>query len=144
MANAIHVRHGWLKVMYGYTIVGAGGFGLGLLFMPAILREMFGWPEQDPVLLGAYASVLVAFGVLSAFGLRAPLTFLPVLLIQLIYKVVWFIIVLLPAAIAGPMPVYRILLAFIFATYVAGDLIAIPFPYVFQRSRHEDAMEQKT
>jgi len=30
------IRYGWLKAMYIYTIVGAGGFGLGIIVMPTI------------------------------------------------------------------------------------------------------------
>ena len=32
------IRYGWLKAMYIYTIVGAGGFGLGIIVMPTICQ----------------------------------------------------------------------------------------------------------
>jgi hypothetical protein len=28
------VRWGWLKFMFIYTVIGAGGFGLGMIFTP--------------------------------------------------------------------------------------------------------------
>lgn len=29
----INIRWGWLKIMYWYTIIGAGGFGLGIIVL---------------------------------------------------------------------------------------------------------------
>jgi hypothetical protein len=52
-------------------------------------------------------------------------------LLQLGYKVVWLIGVILPALFTGRLSAYAILLAVIFTTYIIGDLIAIPFSYVF-------------
>jgi hypothetical protein len=47
MAQAVHVRWGWLKGMYFYTIIGAGGLGLGIILTPDAVRSFFGWPVQD-------------------------------------------------------------------------------------------------
>ena len=131
MPEDMNVRRGWLKGMYIYTIIGAGGFGLGVLAMPSVMQTIFGWPDQDPIVLGVSGSVYFAFALLSILGLRSPLKFAPLLLLQLSYKVVWFIGVIIPLLIAGAFPTYAILLVVIFATYIVGDLIAIPFPYVF-------------
>ena len=134
MSRDSNVRWGWLKGMYMYTIVGAGGIGLGVLFMPNVMRAIFGFPSQDPVFFGVCGSVWFSFGLLSILGLRAPLKFVPVLLLQLGYKSVWFLGVILPMLIAGRFPGYAVLPAFIFATYIIGDLIAIPFSYVFAKA----------
>jgi hypothetical protein len=123
--------------MYIYTVVAAGGFGLGVLLMPDIIRSVFGWPGQDPIVLGVFGSVYVAFGLLSILGLRSPLKFAPVLLLQLCYKVVWFIGVLLPILFAGEFQAYALLYVVIFATYIIGDLIAIPFSYVFAKQSEQ-------
>jgi hypothetical protein len=131
MSKELKVRWGWLKGMYIYTIIGAGGFGLGIIFMPDVLRSMFGWPSQDPVVLGIIGSVYFSFGLLSILGLRSPLKFSPILLLQLSYKVVWFIGVLLPILFAGKFQTYAVMYVVIFASYIIGDLIAIPFQYVF-------------
>ena len=133
MSNEFHIRWGWIKGMYIYTIVGAGAFGLGMIIIPGVMRSIFGWPNQDPLVLGVTASVYLAFAILSLFGLRSPLKFLPVLLLQLSYKVVWFIGVVIPLLVAGNFPMYGLLHVIIFATYIVGDLIAIPFPYVFAK-----------
>ena len=60
-----------------------------------------------------------------------PLKFAPVLLLQLTYKVAWFIGVLLPILVAERFPAYAVVYVVIFATYIIGDLIAIPFSYIF-------------
>jgi hypothetical protein len=133
MSKDINVRWGWLKGMYIYTIVGAGGFGLGIIFIPGVMQTVFGWPNQDPIVFGVTGAVYLSFALLSILGLRSPLKFAPVLLLQLSYKAVWFIGVVLPLLIAGKFPNYGLLPVIIFATYIIGDLIAIPFPYVFAR-----------
>ena len=76
-------------------------------------------------------SVYLSFGLLSILGLKAPLKFVPVLLLQLCYKVVWFIGVVAPILFTGKFQPYAILHVVIFLTYIVGDLIAIPFSYVF-------------
>jgi hypothetical protein len=131
MVEKSTIRFGWLKGMYLWTIIGAGGFGLGMLAAPGMLGAAFGWPGQDPLLFGVSGSVFVAFGILSILGFLSPLKFAPVLMLQLTYKVIWYLFVLLPAFAGGRVPVYGWILAGIFATYVIGDLVAIPFSYIF-------------
>ena len=133
MASGNAVRWGWLKAMYIYTIVGAGGFGLGMIVAPKAMLSIFGWPRQDPVVFGVTGSIYVSFALLSILGLRAPLKFVPVLVLQLSYKVVWLVGVIVPILLAGKFPAYAILHVIIFATYIIGDLVAIPFSYVFAR-----------
>ncbi|MCX5637133.1 MAG: hypothetical protein NTX52_05505 [Planctomycetota bacterium] len=136
MSNSINntdinrVRWGWLKFMYIYTIVVAGGCGLGMIVVPNIVASTFGLAYQVPVGFGIVGSVYLAFGVSSLLGLRAPLKFVPVLLLQLCYKAIWFVGLVLPLLVKGQFPSYAIPIAIIFATYVIGDLIAIPFPYL--------------
>ena len=133
VSNEFNVRWGWLKIMYIYTIVGAGGFGLGMILIPGTMQSLFGLPDQDPIILGVMASLYVAFALLSIHGLKSPLKFSPVLMMQLIYKVVWFVGILLPMVIKGTFPNYGILFVVIFVSYIIGDLIAIPFGYIFAK-----------
>ncbi len=133
-----NIRWGWLKRMYIYTIVTAGFFGLSIIFVPKVLSTMFNMagmpvPDQDPFFLGITGSVYLSFAFLSILGLRSPLKFTPVLLLQLSYKTIWLIGVILPIFLAGKHPAYAVSLAVLFATYIIGDLIAIPFPYVFAK-----------
>ncbi len=129
-----NVRWGWLKFMYTYTIAGAGGFGLGILVIPDVMRSIFGWPYSDQIIaFGVTGSVYFSFALLSVFGLRSPLKFAPVLLLQLIYKTVWLIGVVLPLVVRGTFPTYALLFTAIYVTYIVGDLISIPFSYVFAK-----------
>jgi hypothetical protein len=134
MEKGTNVRWGWLKFMYVYTIVGAGGFGLGIIAVPDFMRSIFGMPVSDQIsAFGITGSVYFAFALMSILGLRSPLKFTPVLLLQLTYKIVWLIGVVLPALLSGIFPAYAIILTVIFVSYIIGDLIAIPFPYVFAK-----------
>jgi hypothetical protein len=129
-----NVRWGWLKFMYSYTIVGAGGFGLGILVNPDLMRSIFGWPNSDQIIaFGVTGSVYLSFALLSILGLRFPLKFAPLLLLQLTYKTVWFVGVILPLLLSGKLPTYALLFTAIYVTYIIGDLIAIPFSYVFAK-----------
>ena len=80
-----------LKIMYIYTAILTMTFGLGIVVLPNIMVSLFGWPEQDPIVFGVMGSVYVAFALLALLGLRDPVKFIPILLLQLFYKVVWFI-----------------------------------------------------
>ena len=120
--------------MYFYTIFGAGGFGLAIIVIPNTMCSIFRWPTQDPVVYGVTGSVWMGFGVLSIFGIRSPLRFVPILLMQLCYKSIWFIGVVFPLIVSGTFPTYAILHVFIMGSYIIGDLIAIPFPYIFSRT----------
>ena len=133
MSKDMKIRWGWLKFMYIFTIVVAGGFGLGIIFIPNVLISMFKMPEQDPIVSGVMGSVFLAFGILSIFGLRSPLKFVPILLLQLCYKLIWVLGVILPLRFVGQLQMYGILFVVIFAIYIAGDLIAIPFHYLFAK-----------
>ena len=133
MSEEINVRWGWLKFMYIYTIIGAGGFGLGIIFIPNTMISIFGWPNQDPIVFGVVGSVYISFGLLSILGLKAPLKFVPVLLLQLSYKSIWFVGVIIPLLVTGKLQMYAIIFIIIFASYIIGDLIAIPFSYLFSK-----------
>ena len=134
MAEQINIRWGWLKFMYIYTIIGAGVFGLGIIIIPNTMISIFGWPNQDPVIsFGVTGSVYLSFALLSILGLKAPLKFVPVLLLQLSYKSIWFVGVILPLLVTGKLQAYSILYIVIYATYIIGDLISIPFPYLFSK-----------
>jgi hypothetical protein len=133
MAKEQKIRRGWLKFMYIYTILGAGFFGLGMVFLPSLVQSVFGFPSEDPVVFGINGSVYVAFAILSILGFRSPVKFSPVLLLQLLYKSIWLICVMLPIFYKGEIEKYAVMTVVIFATYIIGDLIAIPFSYLFRK-----------
>jgi hypothetical protein len=129
----MNINWKWLKIMYWYTIIGAGGFGLAIVLYPEAVRSLFRWPTQDPIVYGVTGSVWLAFAVLSLFGLRSPLKFAPILVLQLCYKSIWLIGVVLPLLLSRTFPLYAILHTLIFISYIIGDLIAIPFRSVFSK-----------
>jgi len=129
--NKIHF--GRLKFMYWYTVIGAGGFGLGIIFSPDLVRALLKMPAQDPITFGITGGVYLAFAISSIFGLKSPLKFVPVLFLQLLYKIIWVIGVVLPLFFTGQTPLYAVLILIIFLSYILGDLLSIPFGYLFAR-----------
>ncbi len=127
------IRLGWIKFMYVFTILAAGGFGLGVVFFPDMLISATRMPAQDPIVLGVLGSVYIACGILAVLGLRSPLKFVPLLLLQLFYKVIWFVGILLPLVFSGPLPWHGMVFSILFAAFIVGDLIAIPFRYIFAK-----------
>ena len=142
MSDNFKVRWGWLKLMYFYTIFGAGGFGLAIIVIPNTMCSIFRWPTQDPVVYGVAGSIWLAFGLVAILGLRAPLKFVPLLVLQLCYKCIWLVGVFLPLVITGKFPLYGILHLLIFVSYIVGDLIAIPFPYVFAKKTGQGTLAE--
>jgi len=131
MTENIKVRWGLLKFMYIYTIIGAGVFGTGMCFFPETIKSMFIWPVKEPIALAIVGSTFLTFGIISIFGLYSPLKFVSILLMQLVFMIFWFVGVF-PFLLVGKFPNYAIIIAVIFLTYVIGDLIAIPFSYIFK------------
>jgi hypothetical protein len=136
MSKDFKIRWGWLKGMYIYTIV-VGILGLGMIVIPEVVKSIFSWPVEEPIAFGIIGSVYMSFGLLSILGLRSPLKFVPVLLLQLCYKLIWFIGVILPLLVTAKFPSYAIPMAIIFVTYIIGDLIAIPFSYIFTKESNQ-------
>ncbi|UCE18116.1 MAG: hypothetical protein JSV84_14830 [Gemmatimonadota bacterium] len=130
MSHNFRIRWRWLRFVYIYTFVGAGGCGVAMLCIPHTIQSTLGFPVQDPVVFGAYASVLIAFGIGSLLGLRSPLKFAPLLFMQLCFKSIWLIGVLLPLFIAGQFPGHAFLTAIIFVSSIVGDLVALSFSYI--------------
>ena len=133
MPKDFKIRWGWLKFMYIYTAVGTGGFGLGMVFAPDVFLSVFKFPSQDPIVFGAFGCMLISSGILALFGLRSPLKFVPLLLFQLFYKSIWFVAVLIPFLFVNEIQLYVVVFIVIFASYIIGDLIAIPFSYIFAK-----------
>jgi hypothetical protein len=103
---------------------------VGVLLAPELMRSLLGYPSQDPVLFGTVGSVCVVFGILSILGFFAPLQFVPILLLQLIYTAIWFTILFLPIVLAGQVQMQGWILAGVFASTISGDLGAILFSYL--------------
>jgi len=133
MESNVSIRWGWLKAMYVYTLCGAGGFGFAMLLFPSTVQAILRFPAQDPAVFKLYGSVLLACGLMAIPALRSPLKFVPLLFIQLVYKPIWLAVVAIPLFLEGQFPLYVVVMSAIFLTYIIGDLIAIPFSYLFSK-----------
>jgi hypothetical protein len=134
LENSRTIRINWLRAMYAYTLVGAGGFGLGMLAFPAAVQSAFHFPAQDPAVFKLYGVVLLASGLLSIPALLLPLKFILLLLFQLVYKPLWLVLAAVPVFAKGPFPIYIVVISGVFMTYIVGDLIAIPFSTLFSKA----------
>lgn len=73
------------------------GIGLALVKWPLVLD-----PDADRVLAqGVVDTLLTALSVLALSGLRHPVRMLPVLLFEVMWKLLWLSTVALPAVVAG-------------------------------------------
>jgi hypothetical protein len=127
MKETQDVRMFSLRFLYWYTVLGAGAVGLWVLLSPRTFATAFLMPAQDPFILGVAGCAWLAFGIVAAIGLRSPLPFAPIFLVQLGYKVLWLAGVFLPQSLRGTLPSYAWVLASVFVSYIVLDLVAIPF-----------------
>lgn len=133
MESEPKVRWGWLKAMYIYTIITAGGFGLAMLAFPGQLQSLVGLPAQHPASLRLYGSILLGAGLIAIPALRYPLRFAALLLLQLVYKPIWIVLGALPFFVRGQFPPYIVMITAVFLVYIVGDLIAIPWSYLLPK-----------
>lgn len=126
MNSNLKIRPNWFKAMYLYSVVGGGGFGLMMLLNVGPMASTDSFVSAT---LGCYA---LGFAVVALLGVRQPLKFVPLLAMQLVYKTIWFAFVFFPALFAGHAPSYASVMAIIYATFIVGDLITIPFLWLFQ------------
>jgi hypothetical protein len=104
------------------------GVVLGSDVWPAIIHRAKPW---DP-LHGVAFSFWAALSLLSLLGVRFPVRMLPLLFLQLFYKLTWLIGVGYPSWSAGH---WDPVASEVFKACAIGavlDLIVIPWPYVFE------------
>lgn len=130
-ATTLRRGTGKLRAMYLVNLVGAGGFGLATVAAPRWMAENFYAAPQDPVMLGMLGAIWFAIGGTSVFGLRALLKFAGIFPVQAAYKAVWLATAAAPAVLSGERQRDILPLAILFGLWVAGDLAATPFDYLF-------------
>ncbi|MBC6995490.1 hypothetical protein QWY85_10440 [Neolewinella lacunae] len=87
-----------IKIIYLANIVVAGYIGITSLFFPRISAATVfqnAYPSAEFIRL--IGCLWLAIALISVLGLWRPLSFSPVLLLQLIYKGIWLLVVALPA-----------------------------------------------
>lgn len=120
------VRVFWLKLMYSLTMVIAGGLGIAILAAPSTIQWVFG-AECPRMLSSLIGSIFLGFGLVSILGLKWPVRFMPLLLMQLIYKSVWLCFIIFPLLFSGKLASDLIPVVVVFMLVVIGDFIAISF-----------------
>jgi hypothetical protein len=123
----------WLRVMFALNIFLTGGLAIFLIVAPNTAATVFSSPAQEPLLSGYASSYMLGIAILSIAGFRSPLKFSPLLFLQAIVKIIWFVGILIPAMIAGPLSTFAIELAAMFVPYIIGDLIVTPYRYIFKK-----------
>ena len=122
-----------LKIMYILTIVLAGGIGLMMLISPSFAMALFSQPAQDLYLYGIAAAVWTAFGLLAILGLRDPIRYMPLLLLQFIYKIIWLFAVFLPNVVVDGVRFDTITVLLVFLLFIVGDFLTLPFKDFFEK-----------
>ncbi len=87
-----------LKLVYIANIIVAGWISITSTFYPKTsATTVFQNAYQTTEVIRLVGCLWLAIAVLSLLGLWRPLSFSPILLVQLIYKGTWLLVVALPA-----------------------------------------------
>ena len=120
----------FLRLIYIANILVAGWISITALFYPKLaVNSVFtnAYPNSEYIrLVGALWLSIAAHSVLD---LWKPLTFSPVLIMQLIYKSMWLLVVALPAISKGQS--YPRAMAVFFLVWVIILPFAIPWKTLF-------------
>lgn len=81
-----------LRALYAFILVGLAAF-----IWPALLAQV----PTPPHYRGVVMTMLAAFSILCAVGIRYPLKMLPILLWELLWKTLWLLLIALPRWLAG-------------------------------------------
>jgi hypothetical protein len=86
-----------LNIMrFGYAFMGVG---LVVVKWPILIQNV----QSLPVMEGVVACLLTAMSLLAFLGLRYPVRMLPILLFEVIWKVIWIAAVAVPHLVSGDM-----------------------------------------
>ena len=109
----------------GYAFMGVG---LALVKWPVLFQNV----QALPVFEGVVACLLTAMSLLAFLGLRYPVRMLPILLFEVIWKVIWVSAVAVPHLIAGDMDAAtrKVLVNCAFVVVV---IAVIPWRYAWRR-----------
>ena len=87
-----------LKIIYIANIIVAGWISISSIFYPKIAATtVFQNAYQPTEVIRLVGCLWLAITILSILGLYRPISFSPILLVQLIYKGTWLLVVALPA-----------------------------------------------
>lgn len=78
---------------FGYAFM---GIGLVIVKWPVLLHH----PQSLPVMEGVVACLLTAMSLLAFLGLRYPVRMLPILLFEVLWKVIWIATIAVPQLVS--------------------------------------------
>ena len=115
-----------LNVMrFGYAFM---GIGLVVVKWPVVVQDA----RSLPVMEGVVACLLTAMSLLAFLGLRYPQRMLPILLFEVIWKVIWIGAVAIPQLVSNDLNAEARDLLFR-CSFVVVILAVIPWRYVWRR-----------
>lgn len=107
--------------------------GLALVIWPTLLTET----RSLPLMTGVVRSILAALSIFFALGIRYPLQMLPVLLFEVLWKVIWLLVVALPVWHAGALDERTLQTVMECLLGVVLIPLVVPWGYVFRRCVRE-------
>jgi spore maturation protein SpmB len=128
--HKIKVHPNWLRFMFAVNIFVVGGLGLAVLIGRQPALTYFGFPTEELIFAGYAPSVMVAYAIMGIMGMRSPVKFAPVLLMQATGKIAWLLAIIIPQLATGPLPSFAVMLIATFIPLIIGDLIAVPWKYL--------------
>ncbi len=82
---------------------------------------------------GVVWSVWASFSVLSFIGIIYPLKMLPIILLEILYKVIWLLVVAYPLWSVGQLEGSDAEALFLPFVWVILPIVAVPWKYVFRK-----------
>ena len=115
------VRIYLLRAMYAFI-----AFGLGVTTLPDIVSGSGQSADSDTVI----NAILMGFCLLSLLGIKYPLKMLPLLLLEVTWKVFWLLVYALPMHLSNGLDEYAQELVFACAMGVILTPLVLPWGYL--------------
>ncbi|WP_372770927.1 hypothetical protein [Pseudoalteromonas sp.] len=115
------VRIYLLRAMYAFI-----AFGLGVTTLPDVVSGSGQFADSDTII----NAILMGFFLLSLLGIKYPIKMLPVLLLELIWKVFWLLAYALPLYLNHSLDEYAQELVFACAMGVILTPLVLPWGYL--------------
>ena len=109
-----------------------GGYLLMAVGLMIVKWPLLPQAASLPVMEGAIVCILTAMSLLALLGLRYPIGMLPVLLFEVLWKVIWLGVVALPHLLANDMDEATADMLFTIL-FVTAILAVTPWDYVWRR-----------
>jgi hypothetical protein len=109
----------------GYAFMGVG---LAIVKWPILVQSAASLPVSE----GVVACLLTAMSLLAFLGLRYPIRMLPILLFEVLWKIIWIAAVALPHLVAHDIDAATSQVL-VNCSLVVVIIAVIPWPYVWRR-----------